>query len=79
MAYNTIPVKQGHVKKAQSVVRPILTDTNKEAGVTYCKSFVNPDKHFNNLMDRVDIGKKWWYLTRLVTLYILVLGEPLPP
>ena len=72
-------LKRGHLEKARSAVRPFLTDANKQTRVTYCKSFVNPDKHFQDLMDRVDIGKKWWYLTKVVTSYILVPGEPLPP
>ncbi len=71
--------KKGLLKHTYNSVRPILTDKNKADRVNYCLSFVQ-DGQFTDILERVDIDKKWFYLTltELATSYILVPGETPP-
>jgi hypothetical protein len=45
--------------------------------VTYCHSFVKGEQSFVEMFDRVDIDKKWFYLSQKITSYILAPGEVL--
>ena len=46
--------------------------------VSYCESFIESDGCFSDMLDRVDIDEKWWYITRVNTSYIIVEGEVAP-
>ena len=60
------------------MIRPILTDKNKADRVVYCCSFVQ-DGQFVDMLERVDIDQKWFYMTEVATIsYILVPGETPP-
>ena len=73
-------MKSGALKKTNtnSAVKPTLTDDNKVQRVAYCESFIESDGCFSDMLDRVDIDEKWWYITRVNTSYIIVDGE-IPP
>jgi hypothetical protein len=42
--------------------------------MAYCHSFVQ-DNSFVDMLDHVDINKKWFYISQKVTSLILVPGE----
>ena len=71
-------LKEGSLKKTRSAVKPTLTDANKVQRVSYCESFIESDGCFSDMLDRVDIDEKWWYITRVNTSYIIVEGEVAP-
>ena len=70
-------LKTGHLKHTRNSIRPILTDKNKADRVAYCLRYVH-DGQFIDMLERVDIDEKWFYLTEVNTSYILVPGE-MPP
>ena len=61
------------------MVKPILTDMNKVARVDYCIRFVDVDGCFDEMLDRLDINKMWWFLTKKSYSYIVDLCEELTP
>ncbi len=70
-------LKKGLLKYTHNTIRPILADNNKTDRVGSCSSFVQ-NGQFTDMLDRVDIDEKWFYLTEVVTSYILVSGETPP-
>jgi len=70
-------MKLGLLKSSKNSIKPILTPKNKLDRLNYCHSFVQ-DNSFVNMIDRVDIDEKWFYLSQKVTSFILVPGE-VPP
>ena len=70
-------LKKGLLKHTRNTIRPILTDKNKADRVVYCCSFVQ-DGQFVDMLERVDIDEKWFYMTEVATSYILVPGETPP-
>ena len=60
------------------MVKPILTASNKACRVAYCESFIEEHGCFRDLLDRIDIDEKWWYITEVARRYIVVEGE-VPP
>ena len=71
-------LKAGVLQKSTSAVKPMLTDANKVRRVGYCELFIESDWCFGDILDRVDIDEKWWYITRVNMSYIIVEGE-VPP
>lgn len=76
--YIQYPLVWNPKAKSRSTIKPILTTANMARRVQYCKSFVNADGCFNDLLDRLDIDEKWWYISKVSTGYIVVPGE-IPP
>ena len=70
-------MKLGLLKSSKNSIKPILTPKNKLDRVNYCHSFVQ-DNSFVDMVDRVDIDEKWFYLSQKVTSFILVPGD-VPP
>ena len=68
-------LKKGCLQKSSNSINPFLTPKNKTDRVAYCRSFVEEDGWFGDMMDH---DEKWFYLTKAVTKYILVPGE-VPP
>ena len=71
-------LKVGCLKTSMNNLKPFLTPKNQADCVAYCHSFVDTDSWFSNMMDCVEINEKWFYLSEVVTKYILVPGE-VPP
>jgi hypothetical protein len=71
-------LKIGCLKTSKNSIKPFLTPKNKADRAAYCHRFVGEDSWFGDMMDRVDINEKWFYLSEVVTTYILVPGE-VPP
>ena len=71
-------LKLGALQKTASSIKPHLTPANMEARVAYCRSFVDDTNNFVDMMDRVDIDEKWFYITNKRTKYIVVPGERAP-
>jgi hypothetical protein len=67
-------LKKGLLKHTGNSSRLILTDKNKAERVNYSLSFVQ-DGQFTDILERVDVDKKWFYLTEVAASYILVPGE----
>ena len=70
-------LKKGLLKHTHNTIRPILADNNKTDRVGSCSSFVQ-NGQFTDMLDRVDIDEKWFYMTEVATSYILVPGETPP-
>ncbi len=70
-------LKKGLLKHTRISIMPILTDKNKVDRVNYCLSFVQ-DGHFTDILERVGIDEKWFYMSEVATSYILVPGETPP-
>ena len=66
-------LKFGLQNLSKNRMKPILTPKNKLDCVTYCHSFVK-EQSFVEMLDRVDIDEKWFYLSQKITSYILVPG-----
>jgi hypothetical protein len=65
------------LKSSQNSIKLILTPKNKVDRIAYCHSFVR-EQTFVDMLDRVDIDERWFYLSQKVTSFILVPGE-VPP
>ena len=70
-------LKLGLLNSSKNSIKSILMPKNKLDCVTYCHSFVK-EQSFVEMLDRVDIDEKWFYLSQKITTYILVPGE-VPP
>ncbi len=70
-------VKLGLLWTTKSHIKPMLMEPNKAARVAYCLGNVQ-DNCFSNMLTRVDINEKWFYLRQVNTKYILVPGEKPP-
>jgi hypothetical protein len=70
-------LKLGLLKLSKDSIKPILTQKNKLDCSAYCHSFVQ-ENSFVNMLDRVDIDEKWFYMSQIVTSFIVVPGE-VPP
>jgi hypothetical protein len=70
-------LKLGLLKSSKNSNKPNLTPKNKLDCVAYCHSFVQ-DNSFVDMLDRVDIDEKWFYLSQKITSFILVPGEVAP-
>jgi hypothetical protein len=57
--------KAGVFQVTGSPIKPQLTDPNKACRLSYCLSFIDADGCFSDMLDRVDIDEKWFYITRL--------------
>ncbi len=56
-------LKDRTLQRAVLSIKPHLTPQNKAQTVTYCCSFVEDNNYFDgNMMDRVDIDEKWFYV-----------------
>jgi hypothetical protein len=66
------------VKRVTSAVRPLLTPANKTARLRFCIGHVNPDGLFHDMMDKVHIDEKWFYITKTKRNYYVLDNEPLP-
>ncbi len=71
-------LKLGLLQKSRSSIKPFLTPKNKETRINYCRSFVDNDGNFSDMLTCVDIDEKWFYLTRVNVSYIVVPGEKAP-
>ena len=72
-------LQRGLLKRTTSAIKPHLTPENIQRRINYCLSFVDvDDKCFNDMMDRVDIDEKWFYITTVNASYIIVPGEQPP-
>ena len=72
-------LKQGLLKRTTSAIKPYLTPANMQQRLNYCRSFIDvDDKHFGDLLDRVDFDEKWYYITTVNASYIIVPGEEPP-
>ena len=72
-------LKRGLLKRTTSAIKPHLTPENMQKRISYCHSFVNDDdKYFNDMLDRVDIDEKWYYITTINASYIIAPGEEPP-
>ncbi len=65
-------LKLGLLKSSKNSIKPILMQKNKLDRVTYCHSFVK-EQSFVEMLHRIDIDEKWFYLSQKITSYILVL------
>jgi hypothetical protein len=72
-------LKKGLLKHTRNTIRPILTDKNKADRVVYCCSFVQDGQFVVvDMLERVDIDEKWFYMTEVAPNYILAPGETPP-
>jgi hypothetical protein len=71
-------MKRGVFQVAGSAIKPHLTDRNKTERLSYCLSFVNADGSFSDMLDRVDINEKRFYITRVKQQYIICPDEIVP-
>lgn len=71
-------LKVGALQRTASSIKPHLTPENMEKRVEYCHSFVDNNNNFVDMMDRVDIDEKWFYITNKRTKYIVAPGEEPP-
>jgi hypothetical protein len=54
--------KKGLIRRAKSTVKPHLTPAGIQKRYEYAKSFVEPDGRFNDMMNKVHIDEKWYYV-----------------
>ena len=74
-----VALQRGLLERTSSAIKPHLTPANLQRRVDYCLSFVNvDDKHFIDMLDRVDFNEKWFYITTVDASYIIVPGEEPP-
>lgn len=74
-----IAMHKGLLKRTTSAIKPHLTPENMQRRLSYCLSFIDVDnKCFGDMMDRVGIDEKWFYITTVNASYIIVPGEEPP-
>ena len=72
-------LRLGILGKSRSAIKPSLTPKNMQERIDYCRSFVDPqDNCFSDMLMRVDIDEKWFYMTQVNVSYIVVPGEKAP-
>jgi hypothetical protein len=54
-------IRHGILKRATSSIKPHLTDTGMQKLVDFCKSHVEADGCFGDLMNKVHVDEKWYY------------------
>ena len=55
-----------------------MKDKNKVRKIKFCQSFVKRNGYFKNMMDKVHIDKKWFYITEENQSYYMLLDETPP-
>ncbi len=55
-------LRQGFLSRATSTIKPLLTPAGMEKRLLFCKSFVDPDGKFNNMLSKVHIDEKWFHV-----------------
>ena len=68
-------LKNGHLKRHTSSLKPLLTDSNKEERVKFCLSFVQDNNLFDDMYSYVHIDEKWFYITRINQKFYLLPDE----
>ncbi|KAG3091961.1 hypothetical protein PI125_g17287 [Phytophthora idaei] len=72
-------VKAGDVRAHVSVVKPLLTEANKAARLSWCSAHIHPTLHlYNDMYDTVHVDEKLFYMTQVRRSFYLLPGEPEP-
>ncbi|KAG3201002.1 hypothetical protein PC128_g4177 [Phytophthora cactorum] len=72
-------VKAGDVRALVSVVRPLLTEANKAARLSWCSAHIHPTQRlYNDMYDTVHVDEKLFYMTQVRRSFYLLPGEPEP-
>jgi hypothetical protein len=70
-------LKRGNLRKYRSVIKPYLTDANKQKRIAYCldnQGAVDPrtgKRQYNDYMDVIFLDEKWFCITKVSDCYIL--------
>jgi hypothetical protein len=71
-------LKQGLLKRSTSSIKPTLTAANVQCRIEHCKSKVEADGLFSDLMSEVHIDEKWFYVQQVDERFILLPDEDTP-
>ena len=73
-------IKEGLIKPHSNAIKPFLNDANKIARLEFAISMLDPLKPdmFQDMMDRVHIDEKWFFITITNNRYYLADGEEPP-
>lgn len=76
-------IKDGNLRPHSNALRPGLTDANKIARVNFClkmidKGMTQSSNSFIDMLDRIHIDQKWFYITRRAQKYYLHAEEEEP-
>ena len=72
-------LKEEHLKKITSSLKPLLTQENRDARFLFCSSFIEPQiKMFYDMYDHIHIDEKLFNLKKVKCNYYLVHGEDAP-
>lgn len=74
-----VAMHKGLLSRRTSAIKPHLMQENMQRRLSYCLSFVDAnDKFFSDMMDRVDIDEKWFYIATINASNIIVPSEEPP-
>ncbi|KAF0684714.1 Aste57867_23326 [Aphanomyces stellatus] len=71
-------LRLGIFRSHSSSIRPMLTDANKYARLTFATKMVGSNMAMDPIMDCVHLDEKWFYITRETRKFYLVPGEKGP-
>jgi hypothetical protein len=73
-------IKDGDIRAHSSVVKPFLTGYNMLKRLKFCVSMLDPVNPglFQDMMDRIHIDEKWFYITKANRTYYLAPDEAEP-
>ncbi|MCP4504234.1 MAG: hypothetical protein GY822_30295 [Deltaproteobacteria bacterium] len=72
-------MKENKVKRITSSLKPLLTEEQRNKRFDFCKSFIDPQtKIFCDMLNRIHIDEKLFYLKKEKGKYYLVDGERVP-
>ncbi|ETV77602.1 hypothetical protein H257_08513 [Aphanomyces astaci] len=72
-------LKSKKLKRRTSRIKPMMSDTDKEARAVFARSFLREamnQMHWHDMLDRVHIDEKWFYVTLINRRYYLWHDEP---
>ena len=73
-------LKDGDLRKHNSIIKPTLSQQHRLRRVDFCKSFLCflDRRKFYDMNDVIHVDKKWFYLTKVKRKYYLGNDEPNP-
>ena len=60
-------IRNDELRRVRSTLKPTLTLRNKEARVAFVADHFGNDGRYVDMMDRVHVDEKWFYLTKIVS------------
>ena len=71
-------LEKNGIYKFVSSVKPSLSVQNARSRLEFCKSMLKDNGYFEDMLNRIHIDEKWFYITKVKRNYYLALDENTP-